>query len=214
MATALHPPVQAEQCVILQGVSWETYERLLTDFADSHAAHFTYDQGMLEIRVPSFTHEQLNRLIHDLFTAIAVEMNVEFLNAGSTTFKREGLRRGFEPDTCFYVQHVERVWGKTQLDLAVDPPPDVVVEIDITHPSLDKLPIYAAVGVPEIWRYNGQALTILKLEGGTYHAQAESTALPGVEGQLLGQFLEEGKAMKRTEWLRRVRAWAVTQRSV
>lgn len=214
MATALHPTVQAEQCVILQGVSWETYERLLTDFADSHAAYFAYDQGMLEIRVPSFTHEQLNRLIHDLFTAIAVEMHVEFLNAGSTTFKREGLRRGFEPDTCFYVQNVERVWGKTQLDLAVDPPPDVVVEIDITHPSLDKLPIYAAVGVPEIWRYNGQALTLLKLEDGTYQAQAESTALPGVGGQILSQLLEEGKVMKRTEWLRRVHAWALTQWSV
>jgi Uma2 family endonuclease len=169
---------------------------------------------MLEIRVPSCTHEQLNRLLHDLFTAIAVEMDIEFLNAGSTTFTREGLRRGFEPDTCFYVQNVERVWGKTQLDLAVDPPPDVVVEIDMTHPSLNKLPIYAAVGVPEIWRYNGQALTLLKLEGDTYHAQAESTALSGVGEQSLSQFLEEGKAMKRTEWLRRVRAWALTQRSV
>ena len=109
MATALRPAAQAEQHVILQGVSWETYERLLTDLGDSHAAYCAYDQGILEIRVPSFTHEQLNRLTHDLFTALAVEVDVEFLNAGSTTFKREGWRRGFEPDTCFYVQSMERV---------------------------------------------------------------------------------------------------------
>ena len=211
MATALYPPGQAEQQVILQGLSWETYERWLADVGDSHGAHFAYDQGVLEIRVPSFTHEQINRLLHDLFTAIAVEMDIDFLNAGSTTFRREGLRRGFEPDTCFYVTNVERVRGKAQLALEVDPPPDLVVEIDITHPPLNKLPIYAAVGVPEVWRYDGQALTILKLEGGAYYAHIESIALPGVTGQDLSQLLEAGKAMPRTAWLRRVRTWALTQ---
>jgi Uma2 family endonuclease len=138
-------------------------------------------------------------------------MDIDFLNAGSTTFKREGLRRGFEPDTCFYVSNVERVRGKMQLALEVDPPPDLVVEIDITHPSLNKLPIYAAVGVPEVWRYDGRALTILKLEGDAYYPHTESRALPGVTEQGLLQWLEAGKAMPRTTWLRRVRAWALTQ---
>ncbi len=211
MASAFPPAVQAEQYVILSGISWKTYDCLLADMADGHVAYVTYDQGMLEIRVPSFVHEQLNRLFHDLFTAIAVAMQIEFLHAGSTTFKREDVQRGFEPDTCFYVQHVEHVWGKTQLDLAVDSPPDVVIEIDITHASLNKLPIYAAVGVPEVWRYTGQALTILTLAGETYHAQAASSALPGVERHVLEQWLEAGQTTKRTEWLRRVQTWALTR---
>src|SRR5712691_5068211 len=101
MATALHPPVQAEQCVILQGVSWETYERLLSDFADSHAAHFAYDRGVLEITVPSFKHETLNRTLATLVEAVMEERAIDILNAGSTTFKREDLASGFEPDTCF-----------------------------------------------------------------------------------------------------------------
>ena len=146
-------PSETGQCVVLHGVSWATYECLLADFQDSHAAYFTYDRGVLEIMVLSFEHEKLNRLIHDLFTVIALEMNLEFVNAGSTTFKRIDLSRGSEPDTCFYIQHAEQVQDKDNIDLSVDPPPDLVIEIDITSPSLDKLPIYAQIGVPEIWRY-------------------------------------------------------------
>ncbi|MHC4089359.1 MAG: Uma2 family endonuclease, partial [Planctomycetota bacterium] len=139
MATAVKPPELIAQRVILQGVSWQTYERLLADFEDSHAAHFAYDQGVLEILVPSAKHEESNRTLALLIEMLALEMEMEIRNLGSTTFKRADMLRGFEPDTCFYIQHVEQISGKDEIDLTVDPPPDLVLEIDITHPSLDKL---------------------------------------------------------------------------
>jgi Uma2 family endonuclease len=196
------------QRVILHGVSWETYERLLADFQDSHAAHFAYDRGVLEIMVLSFNHETTNRALASLVEALADGMEIDFINAGSTTFKREELLKGFEPDTCFYIQHAARVRGKKQIDLTEDPPPDLAIEVDLTDLSLNKLPIYAAIGVPEIWRYDGQALTILRLEGSEYWEQKESTALPGVSGPDIARFIEESQKLTRPVWLRRVREWA------
>lgn len=149
MATLIRPTAQS---VLLEGVSWVTYECLLADFGDSHAARVAYDRGMLEIMSPSYAHEQLNTLVAMLVSLIATEMDSDFENAGSTTFKRADVERGFEPDSCFYLQHVAAIRGKRTIHLNTDPPPDLVVEIDLTHPSLDKLPIYATLGVPEVWR--------------------------------------------------------------
>src|SRR5438132_2187362 len=213
MATVLSPQEHAVQQVILHGVSWETYKRLLADFAESHAAHFAYDRGALEIRVPSAKHEEANRTIAMLIEMLALELDVSVRNLGSTTFKREDLARGFEPDTCFYIQSAQRIHGKDEIDLAVDPPPDLVIEIDITHPSLDKLPIYAAIGVPEIWRYDGHIVTLALLQEGTYVAREESMAFPRLTRQVLSRFMEESKQQERTAWLRSVRAW-VRQLSV
>jgi Uma2 family endonuclease len=208
----LVPQTESGQRIILQGVSWATYERLLADFQDSHAAHFAYDRGVLEIMVLSAKHEEPNRTIALLVEIVALEMDINIRNLGSTTFTREDLARGFEPDTCFYVQNEARVRGKEEIDLAVDPPPDLVVEIDITHPSLDKLPIYAAVGVTEVWRYDGQQLTIFTLKGETYHTHEASVALPHLTSQILSQFIAESKTLERLEWLRRVQQWARQQK--
>ncbi|HKA54103.1 MAG TPA: Uma2 family endonuclease [Candidatus Binatia bacterium] len=208
------PPPKLGQRVILHGVSWETYERLLADFPDSHAAHFAYDRGTLEIMVLSFGHEKINRLIHTLLEVVAEEMDIDFENAGSTTFKREDLKRGFEPDTCFYVQNAERVRGKKDIDPTIDPPPDLVIEIDISSPSLNKFPIYAQIVIPEVWRYDGQKLTIFRLEEGEYIEREESQVLPGLTSQIISRFLEDSQSMKRTVWLRRVREWARQQKGV
>ena len=162
--------------------------------------------------VLSTKHEEPNRTLALLVEMIALEMNINVRNLGSTTFTREDLDRGFEPDTCFYIQNAARVRGKEEIDLAVDPPPDLVIEIDITHPSLDKLPIYAAVGVSEIWRYNGQQITIFTLEDKAYRPQEESAALPGLTSQILSQFIAESKSLERLEWLRRVQQWARQQK--
>ena len=208
MAIVLSPHEHTVQQVILHGVSWETYERLLVDFAESHAAHFAYDRGMLEIRVPSAKHEEANRTMALLIEMLALELDVSVRNLGSTTFKREDLARGFEPDTCFYIQSAQRILGKDELDLSVDPPPDLVIEIDTTHPSLDKLPIYAAIGVPEIWRYDGHTVTVVILQERVYVAREESVAFPRLTRQVLSRFMEESKQQERTAWLRSVRAWA------
>jgi Uma2 family endonuclease len=208
MATVLSPP---EQRFVMYDVSWKTYDSLLEDFADSSAPRFTYDRGTLEIMSPREEHEEANRAIALMVEVVAEEGDIDVRNLGSATFRREDLKRGFEPDSCFYIENAERSRGKDRIDLAVDPPPDLVIEIAITHAALDKLPIYAQFGVPEVWRYNGEAIRIRRLEGGDYRERGGSLALPGVDGATLTCFLEERKALRHADWLRKVRERARLQ---
>src|SRR5262249_50647840 len=159
---------KAEQRVVLQDVSWRTYEDLLKDCEDQSSPRLTYDRGVLEIMSPSAEHEEYNRTISLLVEVVAEELNVDLRNLGSTTFKCEEQMRGTEPDSCFYIQHASSIAGKTSVDLAADPPPDLVIEVDITRDSMDKLAVYAALRVPEIWRFDGSVLWIFLLTGETY----------------------------------------------
>lgn len=198
----------AERKVILHNVRWETYERLLAEQESSSAPRFTYDRGELEIMSPSTEHEEFNRTIALLVEIFAVEAGLDVRNVGSMTFRREDLERGFEPDSCFYVQNETRVSGKTQIDLAVDPPPDLVIEVDITSPSLNKLPIYAQIGVPEVWRYDGGRLGILRLERGEYGVVLASATLPPLTSSVLSNLVDKSRVTKRRAWIREVREWA------
>ena len=197
-----------EQRVLLRNIGWDTYERLLEDHGNSSAPRFTYDRGMLEIMSPHTEHEEYNRTIASLVEILLEERDADFRNVGSMTFKREDLERGFEPDSCFYIQNEERVRGKTRIDAATDPPPDLVIEIDITSISLNKFPIYAQLGVPEVWRYDGERLAILRLVGAKYGEAAGSEALPSLPGAVISRFVEQSKSIRRTVWMRRVRQWA------
>jgi Uma2 family endonuclease len=198
----------AEQRVVLHNIGWNTYERLLADHENNSAPRFTYDRGELEIMSPSPEHEAYSRSIALLVELLAAELGIDVYNLGSTTLKREDLERGFEPDSCFYIENEERVRGKARIDLAVDPPPDLVIEIDITSPSFSKLPIYAQIGVPEVWRYDGERLKILVLEGSEYAETAESTVVPPVTSNVLSNFMKKSTTTKRTVWLEAVREWA------
>ena len=160
---------------------------------------------MLEIMSPSPEHEKLNRRIAQLVLAFTEAMDIESEDLGSTTFRREDLERGFEPDSCFYIQNEKQVRGKARIDLAVDPPPDLVIEVDITSPSINKLSIYARLGVPEIWRYDGEKLKILQLGDDGYAEISESAALPGLKSTVLTGLVERSKTLRRTIWLRKVR---------
>jgi Uma2 family endonuclease len=205
MVTVISPP---EEKILLHDVSWETYEQLLANYVDSSSPRFAYDRGVLEIMILSAKHEEPNRTLALLVEVLAEEFDLEVRNFGSTTFKREDLEKGFEPDSCFYIQSVRRISGKKEIDLTIDPPPDLIIEIDISNPSLNKFPIYAALGVPEIWRYDGQTLTILKLEGSSYSEAEASVALPRLTNETLDHFIAESESMGRRAWLKRVRAWA------
>ncbi len=141
------PSVQ-EQRMVLYNVGWDTYERLLRDHTNAGAPRFAYDRGTLEIMSPLPEHERFNRAIQLLVPVIAEECGMEVYSLGSTTLNRADLQRGFEPDSCFYAQHAARVRGKDRIDLQVDPPPDLVVEIDITHPSY-RVMSFAASGITE-----------------------------------------------------------------
>ena len=193
--------------MVLHNIGWATYERLLADSENNSTPRFAYDQGELEIMSPSPEHEKFNRRIAQLVLAVAEEFSIEAEDLGSTTFRREDLERGFEPDSCFYIQNEEEVRGKASVDLTVDPPPDLVIEIDITSPSLNKLPIYAQLGVPEVWRYDGERMTILVLEESDYAPTTQSLVLGLVTESALTSFFEKGKSMKRTIWLKSVREW-------
>jgi len=204
MATMLSPP---EQRVTLYNVRWETYERLLADLQDSSAPRLTYDRGTLEIMSPSSEHERYNRTAAQIVEELAVEMNINFDSLGSTTFRREDIDRGFEPDSCFYIQNAASVRGKKRINLSVDPPPDLVIEIDITNPSLDKFPIFAQAGVPEVWRFDGSRLAIYELSGGEYRERDTSIAFPAAAGDITA-FIKESEVMDRPEWVRKLRVWA------
>jgi Uma2 family endonuclease len=211
MTTVLQLP---EQKVILKGVSWETYERLLAEHEGESGTRFAYDGGILEILVPSARHEKPNRILASLVEVLAEEMALDIECLGSTTLKRPDLLKGFEPDSCFYIQHAEAMRDKDEIDLTVDPPPDLVIEIDITSPSLDKFPLYAAVGVPEVWRYDGTHVTMYRLVGERYIEVPRSAVLPLLTHEHTTRFLEERKQTPSMVWLRTVRAWARDQRTV
>jgi Uma2 family endonuclease len=149
--TTYLPASTTVQCVILDGISWETYERLLNEHGESGGTHFTYDRGRLEIMVLSAAHKALKHALEVLVEIFAEELNIDVRGFGSTTFRRADLHRGFEPDACFYIRQEPHVRGKREIRLPVDPPPDLIIEIDISSPSLDKLPLFATLGVPEVW---------------------------------------------------------------
>ena len=198
----------AEHRVILRNTSWETYERLIEERGESRVPRFAYDRGELEIMSPSTEHESIAYYIGLLVAVFAEETGADLYGAGSTTFGREDLERGFEPDACFYIQNAERVRGKPRIDLGVDPPPDLVVEVDITSPSLDKFPIYAQTGIPEIWRYDGGRLAIFELRGEEYAEAAGSRVLPSLTGEALSGFIKESTSLDIVTWMRRVRGWS------
>jgi Uma2 family endonuclease len=191
---------QPEQRVVLRSVSWETYERLLTENSDRSSPRLTYDRGILEIMSPSAEHEWYKELISDLVKLLARELRIEVLSLGSTTFRREATERGFEPDACFYFTHVRQLRGKPQIDLSVDPPPDIVVEVAVTRSSLSKFSIFAALGVPEVWSYEGSRLRIYRLDKPEYIEASSSSVLPGLGTQQLTDWLELAKDLDSVAW--------------
>ncbi|MFN0118991.1 MAG: Uma2 family endonuclease [Blastocatellia bacterium] len=209
MTTVLAPPEkmaeQAAQTVILHNVSWSLYQTLLAEHRDVGAPRFAYDRGTLEIHVPSFRHEHINRLLADIFRIVADELEIDFLDAGSTTFERDDLIQGVEPDTAFYIQHAPEVREREQINLSVDPAPDLIIEVAITSPSLNKFPILAGLGVPEIWRFHKNRVAILCLTDDGYAEQEQSGVLARITGAQLTQLIAESQQMKRTEWRARVR---------
>lgn len=205
--------IEGGQRIILRGISWETYVHLLNDIGESHAAHFAYDQGELEIMVPSERHERPSRTLAVLVDVLAEELNIDLHRLGSTTLKREDLRKGLEPDSCFYIQNEAQIRGKEKLDFTIDPPPDLIIEIDETSSSLNKFPIYAKLGVSEVWRYKNNRVQIFSLRNGEYVEVESSIAFSVLTSSIATQFLAESVTLPSTAWLRRVRQWIREARS-
>lgn len=200
--------LQVNQRLILQNISWEFYERLLNEFKSSNALHFAYDNGILEIEAPLYKHERPTEILRDLVTNICIEKEIDLINAGKTTFRRTAKAKGVEPDSCFYIQNESKIRGLRDLDLSKDPPPDLVIEVDVTSPSLDKLPIYAGLGVPEVWLYKSEKVEFLTLVGEKYQKIENSTALPMLSSDEANEFLQKGLQESFTKWVKEIRNWA------
>jgi Uma2 family endonuclease len=175
--------------VTFHSVSWDEYEELLNQTGEPAGLRISYDQGTLNVMTVSATHEKYTRFIETLMTAIRLRLRIKILGFGSATMRKSSKSVGKEPDACFYVQTADALGARMDLDFAVDPPPDVAVEIDIHHGSLDKFPIYVSLGVPELWLYDGSALTIYQLEHDQYVTRESSPALPMLSAALLTEYL-------------------------
>jgi Uma2 family endonuclease len=182
----------------LRNVGWEDYEHLLTQMDSQPGHRVTYDCGRLIIMSPSPEHEDYKEFIYSLIRIMAVELGIVLESRGSATFKSKRLAKGAEPDTCFYVQNAKRIIGQRTITLGIDPPPDVAVEIDTTNESLDKFKIYAALGVPEIWRYDGEKAHFYQLSETSYQEIQSSVAFPLLTAEDLTRFLEQSKAEGQT----------------
>jgi len=181
-----------EQRVIFGNRSWQAYEQILAALGDHRLARLTYDKGTLEITMPSEEHEYL-RAMFELFIRILVEeLDLKIKTMGSTTLNYPNLQRGAEPDNAYYIHHQPQVAGKT-VYLALDPPPDLVIEIDIAHTDIDKLSLYADMGVPEFWRHNGQILRIYLLQNQQYAESEKSLIFPNIPKSRLYEFLEAAR---------------------
>ncbi len=191
----------------LYEIGWEEYEQLLDQLGDGYHCRISYDDGRLEIMTPSARHERYKNLLHSLLLILSDELNQEILSYGSTTLKLKPKRKGAEGDDCFYIQHAGQIGQKDQLDLTSDPPPDLVVEIDVTHDSARKFAIYAALGVPEIWHYDGTRFSIWSLGNGAYAPAPSSLAFPFLTADHLAEFVANSEAQGPMKARSVFRAW-------
>ncbi|MFK0733409.1 MAG: Uma2 family endonuclease [Gloeotrichia echinulata IR180] len=198
------------QRVLLQDVTWTELETIIEDLGEHRAARIAYDQGTLEIMAPLPEHEDDKEIISDLVKALLEELNIEFRCLGSTTFKNQIMAQGIEPDQCFYIKNEALIRGKKRLDLTVDPPPDLALEIDITsrtHPH-----IYEGLKVTELWRFENKKLQINLLENGRYVESQESLNFPKLPLiKVIPQYLEQSKTAGRNATIKAFRLWLQQQ---
>ncbi|AFZ05054.1 protein of unknown function DUF820 [Oscillatoria nigro-viridis PCC 7112] len=199
MVTTTSTPVEQqttpENRVILKGVSWSTFKALLADVGDDRAWRIAYDGGVLEIRMPHLEHEVPKGLIESFIEATADELEIEVMKAGSLTLEREDLTRAVEPDTCFYIQNEASVRGKRDINLPEDLPPDLAIESDHTNSSVNKDSIYAALGVPELWRYRRESLQVYHLVDEKYEMCDRSLAFPFLPVAEIPGFIEQSRTI-------------------
>ena len=199
MVTTLRPQkstrdenLSGEQRVTFHNLSWTQYQQILSALPQSRSARLTYACGTLEISMPLEDHERASEIINIFIRVLVLEMGLKLKSMGSTTLDRKDLDRGSEPDKAYYIQNQPAVAGRT-VNLQNDPPPDLIVEIDITHTDMDKNRLYAAMGVPEFWRFNGHRLRIYQLQADQYIEIERSPTFPIIAKTDLYKFIDDAK---------------------
>lgn len=195
--------------ILIHDLSWQEFENILEELGEHRSARVAYDNGTLEIMTPLPEHEADKEMIGDLLKALLEELDIEFLSLGSTTFKNPKMLKGIEPDQCFYIQNEAAIRGKKRLDLSIDPPPDLAIEIDVTsrtHPDT-----YAALGVPELWRRTVTQIQVNILSNGQYLAAQTSSVFPFQIQDVIPQYIEMGQSAGRNKAMKAFRQWVQEQ---
>lgn len=198
--------VNPGQQLLLKDVSWQQFETILEELGEGRAARLSYSNGVLEIMVPLPEHEKDKEIIGELIRILLDPLQIDFEALGSTTFKNEQMKQAVEPDTCFYIENQAAVIGKNRIDLTVDPPPDLAIEIDIT--SRTRLDNYRLLGVPEFWRYTQQGLQIYLLQDRQYVESKTSPNFPNIPiTELINQYVKQSQIVGRSKAIREFKNW-------
>jgi Uma2 family endonuclease len=219
----------AETRTLLENISWQTFKAMLADIGSSRNTRLAYENGVLEIMAPDMPHENSNRVIEGFIGVLCEELQLEIKRTGSLTLTRDDLQRGGEPDSSYYIQNEYRVRNKEKIDLNIDPPPsgfavahggnpqdravspDLVLEVEYTKPKVDKFKIYAAIGIPEFWRFNGSVLRIYILNNGQYIEVEQSPTFAQVAVKEIPRFIQETRINGEMVTTRAFRAWVKEQ---
>lgn len=204
----VQPTTGGEQRVTLYGVSWQTYQNISTALEPHPSVRLTYDRGALEIMTVSFLHEKFKGIIGDIVKTIANEMEIDFVSSGQTTFQIERKAGGFEGDDSFYFTNLDELRQQENIDLALDPPPALVVEVDLTNPSLNKFDLFSRLKIKELWRFHNHELTIYKLIDQDFDTREESIFLPGVTAAKVTELITLHQQLPAYLWQKKVREYA------
>lgn len=200
-----------EQRTLLSNITWQTFKTMLAEMGDERVTRLAYDAGTVEIMTPLMPHENSNRFIEGLVIVLCEELGLEVKRSGSLTLTRDDLQKGGEPDSSYYIQNEALVRGKEHIDLAVDPPPDLVLEVEYSRAKIDKLKLYAAMGIPEFWRYNGNVLRIYQLKSGQYVEENHSPTFASISVTEIPRFLKESRNVGEITCTRNFRSWVRQQ---
>ncbi|MGJ5674169.1 MAG: Uma2 family endonuclease [Nostochopsis sp.] len=197
----------AETRTLLENISWQTFKIMLAEMEQGRSYRLAYYNNMLEIMTPLMPHENSNRLIEVFVGVLCEELGLEIKRAGSLTLTRDDLERGGEPDSSYYIQNEFLVRNKENIDLAIDPPPDLVLEVEYSRPKVDKSEIYTAIGVPEFWRFNGSVLRIYVLSDGQYSEVQFSPTFGSIPVREIPRFIQQARKDGENSTTRVFRTW-------
>ena len=199
--------ISGETRVLLENITWQTFKTMLAEMGSERANKISYRQGNIEVMTPLKPHESSNRLIEVFVGVLCEELGLEVNRVGSLTLTRDDLEYGAEPDSSYYIQNELLVREKENIDLAFDPPPDLVLEVEYSRPKIDKFKLYAAMGIPEFWRYNGTTLRVYILANGQYSETQTSPTFAVIPIKEIPRFIEESKKIGQIAVTRAFRTW-------
>jgi Uma2 family endonuclease len=194
----------SETRMVLENVSWETFVALADERRGS-VPRMTYSEGVLEMMSPKRKHENIGRLIGRMVEAYSEIKGIEILSVASVTVKRSDLKKAYEADESYYVTSIDQVLAKEELDFEVDPAPDLVVEVELTSSAIEKMELFAAMQVREVWRHDGTSVQFYRWLNGRYNLIPTSVELPGLDAALVNRFLEQRLEAGETTFIRAFR---------